>query len=72
MVGSDFDISEGGRYYMDAELGLRLAKADSYVVFGVGMRLGELSFTKKGEQPMSEKKSSGSKEKELTDEDFKK
>ena len=57
---------------MDAELGLRLAKSDSYVVFGVGMRLGELAFIKKGEKAPEKKKNPDSKEKELTDDDFKK
>jgi len=71
VLGSNFDIARDGRYYLDAELGLRLAKADSYVVFGMGMRIGELSFTGNSERREQQKKRpSPPREKEWTDEDF--
>lgn len=75
VVGSDFDLAGGSRFYMSAELGIRLAKADSYVLVGVGTRLGDLAFKKKSEElPRNTKRSGGrgTGEREYTDEDFKK
>jgi hypothetical protein len=59
---------------MSAELGIRLAKADSYILVGAGMRLGDLEFTSKSSSPapQNNKRGKGSKERDYTDEDFKK
>jgi hypothetical protein len=71
-VGSNFDIGEASRYYADVELGIKIARADSYVLVGFGMRLGDLTFTPKkggGAAPAAPNKSS-SKGSDYTDEDF--
>lgn len=80
VLGTVFDIAEGGRYYADAEVGIKLAKTDSYLVLGMGVRLGDLEFRrgdsggnaakKNGSLPRDVKKASG--EDNYTDEDFKK
>lgn len=75
VLGTVFDIAEGGRFYAVAEVGLKLAKTDSYLLVGAGARLGDLAFNrgdsaaKKSGVP-SRGKTSGSDD-ELTDEDFK-
>ncbi len=75
VFGSDFDVADHGRYYMSAELGIRLARTDSYVLLGIGTRLGDLAFNPKKETrdsalPKNTKRGSG--ERNYTDEDFKK
>lgn len=69
VLGSDFDIGEKSRYYMTTELGVKIARADSYILIGFGTRLGDLTFTPKNEKKGEGRK--GSKEKNYTDEDFK-
>lgn len=79
-LGSNFDLSEAGRYYMGAELGIKLAKTDSYILVGFGMRLGDLAFHPKEKHdealPAQPKRGRGkgnnSKSDDYTDEDFKK
>lgn len=73
VLGSTFDVSNASRYYVNGEAGIRLAKAESYVLLGFGIRLGELRFDRKerkgGKEP-SHRERSGSGEKEYRDEDF--
>jgi hypothetical protein len=54
---------------MAAELGIRLAKADSYILLGLGLRLGDLKF-KPREKGSSD--SGTSDHHDYTDDDFKK
>jgi len=80
VVGSDFDVGEASRYYMSTELGIRLAKTDSYVLVGFGLRLGDLKFTPRSETHESalpsrtkRPKARGTpKDNDYTDDDFKK
>jgi hypothetical protein len=75
VLGTNFDIADAGRFYAVAELGIKLAKTDSYILVGVGTRLGDLAFNrgaangKKSGVPRSGKRNS---DEEYTDEDFKK
>ncbi|MGZ3710835.1 MAG: hypothetical protein ACXVBE_03725, partial [Bdellovibrionota bacterium] len=75
VLGSTFDVSEGKRFYVTGEGGIRLAKSESYVLLGFGMRLGELRFDRKergeGKEPeRKERKGTNKGEKEYRDEDF--
>ena len=72
VVGSDFDVGSASRYYMSAEFGLRLAKADSYILLGFGARLGDLEFSPRNERRERDlpKKTKRPKERDYTDEDF--
>ncbi len=77
VLGSDFDIAGSSSVYMTTELGIKIARTDSYVLLGVGTRLGDLTFERKddNEKRGRGEKSGGSKRKEddnYTDEDFKK
>jgi hypothetical protein len=76
VVGSDFDVGSASRYYMSTELGVRLAKADSYVLLGFGMRLGDLAFTPRHERHeglrSGEHRRSRARDTDYTDEDFQK
>jgi len=76
-VGSNFDIASAGRAYMATELGIRLARTDSYILVGLGFRLGDLEFSPRKEQhegslPSKKKGSGGSSKGDYSDEDFKK
>jgi hypothetical protein len=85
VVGSLFDISEAKRFYVGGEGGIRLAKAESYVLLGFGIRLGEMRFDRKersgqdaehkerttGQDPERKERKTGKGEKEYSDEDFK-
>lgn len=73
--GSAFDVAEAGRAYMLAELGVKLAKTDSYILIGAGWRLGELSF-KPGDSTKKNKttapgRGSTDDDSNYTDDDFK-
>lgn len=77
VAGSGFDVADAGRVYMVAEAGVKLAKTDSYVLLGVGWRLGELSFKRgdssKGKQRNGSKvpnRGGGDGGDNYTDEDF--
>lgn len=77
VVGSDFDIAGSSAMYMTTELGIKIARTDSYILLGIGTRLGDLTFTPKRE---SEKRNRGvdrrsrnnDEDDNYTDEDFKK
>ena len=69
VLGSDFDIGAKSRYYMTTEIGVKIARSDSYILVGFGTRLGDLTFTPKNEKKSEGRK--GSKEKNYTDDDFK-
>ena len=75
-IGSNFDIADQGRAYVAAELGLKLARTDSYVLLGIGWRLGDLEFkpASSGDAPKAKGSSrgKGSKDHDYTDDDFKK
>lgn len=75
-VGSNFDIAGEGRAYVAGELGIKLARTDSYVLVGIGWRLGNLEFNPRGgsHEGIEDKKKSGgsSKGRDYTDDDFKK
>jgi hypothetical protein len=72
VIGSTFDVVPDGRFYAVAELGAKLAKTDSYVLLGVGTRLGNLSFTRNetGRPSKVPARGGGKKSDEYTDEDF--
>jgi hypothetical protein len=69
VLGGLFDIADQGRFYASGEAGVKLSKSDSYILAGVGVRFGELRFYKR--EKGSHGGSSGSREKEYSDEDFK-
>ncbi len=82
VLGTVFDIAQASRYYAGAEVGIKLAKTDSYILLGLGARLGDLKFnrgeeSKKGNVPAragnraskSGSNTGGTKD-EYTDEDF--
>jgi len=72
VVGSAFDIAEEGRFHMVTELGIKLAKTESYILVGVGTRLGDLAFNRgaaSGAKKSGVPRRGG--EDEYTDEDFK-
>jgi hypothetical protein len=69
VLGGLFDIADQGRFYASGEAGVKLSKSDSYILAGVGVRFGELRFYKR--EKGSHGGSSGSREKEYRDEDFK-
>jgi|GEM_PF-635980 len=77
VLGTDFDIAEAGRFYAVAELGIKLAKTDSYILLGAGTRLGDLAFNRGeagGKKNGVPNRGGGkrSDDDEYTDEDFKK
>ena len=76
VLGSLFDLNEASRSYLSTEVGIRLAKAESYVMVGFGYRFGELRFERRnrGSGSGTSERSSGSSsnEKEYTDADFQK
>jgi hypothetical protein len=47
VLGSTFDVADANRFYVTGEGGIRLAKAESYVLLGFGIRLGEMRFDRK-------------------------
>lgn len=70
VAGSIFDLNSSSRYYAGFEGGVSLSKSESYILAGIGMRLGELKFEKK-----EKRKGGGSHTDdgdEYRDEDFKK
>jgi hypothetical protein len=75
-LGSNFDIADQGRTYVAAEVGLKLARTDSYVLLGIGWRLGDLAFTPRGNDDASKARGSqrgrDTKDHDYTDDDFKK
>lgn len=74
VIGSDFDIAEAGRFYAVAELGIKLAKTDSYILLGAGTRLGDLAFNRGaagGKKSGVPNRGGGKRDDEYTDEDFK-
>lgn len=72
-LGTVFDVADANRYYAVAEVGIKLAKTDSYLALGFGARLGDLKFNRGGDAPKKGKvpsRGKGSGDDELTDEDF--
>jgi hypothetical protein len=67
VLGSLFDVEDSGRFYMGLEGGISLNKAESYVLLGVGLRLGDLRFERKRS---SSSPSSKKEEDEYREEDF--
>jgi hypothetical protein len=67
VVGGLADIDDSKRYFLNGEAGIKLAKSESYVLIGAGLRLGELRFAKK-EGPRGGREQGG--EPEYRDEDF--
>jgi hypothetical protein len=65
VLGSLFDLTYGGDYYLSGEAGVKIGNSESYILAGVGVRFGDLRFEKR-------RKSSGENrgEKEYRDEDF--
>jgi hypothetical protein len=51
VFGSLWDINADQRVYVSTEAGIRLARADSYIMAGVGYRFGELRFNKRAKGP---------------------
>jgi hypothetical protein len=76
VLGSDFDLTEGGHYYGTGEAGIRLNRADSYVLLGFGIRLGDLKFNRRerapDDQDLPSQPKRAASEREYSDEDFKK
>lgn len=76
-VGSNFDIAQQGKAYVDAELGIKLARTDSYVLVGIGWRLGDLEFKPAEKDDDGHSRGStkprarGSRDGDFTDDDFK-
>lgn len=74
VVGSSFDVSEGNRFYVNGEGGIRLAKAESYILLGFGIRLGDMQFNRKERkgsgEPSKKERGTMNGEKEYRDEDF--
>lgn len=71
VLGSLFDLSSASRFYVGGEAGIKIAKSESYILLGVGARLGELRFYKRDQTSGSGSaggKASGGKE--YTDADF--
>jgi hypothetical protein len=75
-VGSNFDIADQGKAYVDAEVGIKLARTDSYILLGIGWRLGDLEFTPRGKDhddaPVKSKSKSSGRDHDYSDDDFKK
>jgi hypothetical protein len=69
VLGSLLDLTDTGRYYMDAEAGVKLGKSDSYILAGVGVRFGELKFEKRTRGTPSNPQNRG--DRDYRDEDFK-
>lgn len=69
VLGSLWDLSDTSRTYLSTEVGVRLAKAESYLLVGFGVRIGELRFVRKGEKA-SPNKAPPSGQKDFTDADF--
>jgi hypothetical protein len=67
VVGSLFDLTESGRFYLGSELGVKISKSESYILFGGGLRLGEVRLIGKGSRG-----GGGGASDEWTEEDFKK
>jgi hypothetical protein len=67
VFGSLFDLNDNGRYYAGLEGGISLAKSESYILGGLGMRIGELKFENKDPKKSGGKDDSD----EYRDEDFK-
>ncbi|RYZ97050.1 MAG: hypothetical protein EOP11_22565 [Proteobacteria bacterium] len=72
VVGSLFDLNSTARSYISTEVGIRLSKAESYLLLGFGLRIGELKFTKRGRPANvdSEPRAKGANGKDFTDADF--
>jgi hypothetical protein len=69
VLGSLWDLNDAARTYVSTEVGIRLAKAESYLLVGFGLRIGELRFVKRGAGSSSNTPPpSGSKD--FTDADF--
>ncbi len=68
VLGSLFDLEDSGRFYMGLEGGLSLSKAESYVLLGAGLRLGDLRFERK--RSSGGNSGNRAKDEEYTDEDF--
>ncbi|MCO5144376.1 MAG: hypothetical protein M9962_14930 [Oligoflexia bacterium] len=71
VIGSLLDLASNSRTYMGTEVGIKIAKSESYILAGVGYRFGTLRFYRK------EKKGHGNsgnqnanEEDEYRDEDF--
>lgn len=66
VFGSIMDMNSGGRFYLGAEAGLKLARSESYVLLGAGYRLGEMRFEKRRKSNSRGQQN----EEEYRDEDF--
>jgi len=69
VLGSLWDLSDSSRTYLSTEVGVRLAKAESYLLVGFGFRIGELRFVKRGASK-SNATPNPSGNKDFTDADF--
>ena len=70
VLGSLWDLTDTSRTYVSTEVGIRLAKAESYLLVGFGLRIGELRFTKRGASGSSSNTANPSGQKDFTDADF--
>jgi len=68
VIGSLWDLNTQSRFYASTELGIKMGRAESYVLLGAGFRLGELRFERRGTAPARQKKAPG--EPEFREEDF--
>lgn len=67
VLGSLWDVNSQSRFYASTEVGVKLGNSESYVLFGMGFRLGELRFYKRDKAGSKGKKSG---EPEFEEDDF--
>lgn len=66
VLGAIMDVNSHGRFYAVSEAGVRISKAESYILLGAGVRFGEVRLAR-GEKKKSKNKDE---ESEYRDEDF--